>query len=120
MQNYMNTWITVKKVSAQVDAIIGTPPANIPGYVKPSDAGARIAAFLDLTFIVAAIIATFFAIKGGFDFVMSSGEPPKIKAAQSTIQYAIIGLVVCACGFIIIRIVASTLGYNSSALDLPF
>ncbi|WKZ23575.1 MAG: hypothetical protein QY312_02300 [Candidatus Dojkabacteria bacterium] len=108
----------VQQLYASAGQIIGN--SQIPtGYVEPSSAPARIAAMLNLFFIFCAILATFFIIRGGIDYIMSAGEAGKVKNAQGAIQYAIIGLIVAAVGWLVVRIVAGILGYSPDALNLP-
>jgi len=98
-----------------VDDIIGN--SKIPsGFVNPSNAESRIAGFFNLSFTIATILATFFVIKGGLDYIMSSGDSGKVKLAQAEIQYALIGLVVALSGFIVVRVVTNALGYEPGGL----
>lgn len=46
--------------------------------------------------VFGAIIAVFFIIYGGFRYIVSGGNPEKIKTATTTILYSVIGLVVIA------------------------
>lgn len=110
--------MTYTKIVAAAGDIIGTPPKNVPGYVDPGSAGARIAAALNLLFVIATIVATFYAMRAGYEYITSGGEPAKIKAAQAGLQYAVIGLVVTASGYLIVSIVANVLGYDANSLNL--
>lgn len=110
----------VLRLFANTRNLIGTPPASPPpGFVNPTDAPSRIAAMLSLFFVFCAILATFFIIRGGIDYIMSAGDAGKVKNAQGAIQYAIIGLIVAAVGWLVVSIVASVLGYDPSVLNLP-
>lgn len=60
----------------------------------------------------AAIIAVFFIIIGGIKIVTASGDMKKIQAAQQTITYAIIGLVVTVLAFVILQLVQYFFGAN--------
>lgn len=53
----------------------------------------------------AAIIAVFFIIIGGIKIVTASGDMKKIQAAQQTVVYAIIGLVVTILAFVILQVI---------------
>ena len=54
---------------------------------------------------LAAIVAVFFIILGGLKLVTASGDEKKMAGAQSTITYAIIGIVVTALAFVILQVV---------------
>lgn len=98
--------------------IVGTPPA-VTGFVQPSEAASRISGFFDLFFIFAAILATFFIIRGGIDYIMSGGEAQKVKAAQGAIQYSIIGLIVVGVAYLVVSLVTNLLGFGTSSLNFP-
>ena len=49
------------------------------------------------------IVSVGFIIKGGIDYMTSSGDPTKVKKAKDTILYACIGLIVCVLSFAIVN-----------------
>lgn len=98
--------------------VIGTPPGNPSGFVAPGQAAARIAAFFNIFLIFCTIAATFFFIRGGLDYIMSAGEPAKVKAGMAAIQYSIIGLIVAFAGFIVLGIVKGVLGIDNTDLGV--
>ncbi len=50
---------------------------------------------------------------GGFQFITSGGDAKKAGAAKQTLTYAIIGMVLLASAFLILRIIASFSGVTS-------
>ena len=62
--------------------------------------------------VVAGILAFFFIIMAGFKFVTSGGDPKKLAAAQATITYAIIGIIVTVLSFVILQVVQYMLQSN--------
>jgi hypothetical protein len=54
--------------------------------------------------IFGGVIAVFFVIFGGFRYIVSDGNPERIKTATNTIVYALIGLVVIAASQTIIYV----------------
>lgn len=58
---------------------------------------AEIASFtnqtLNVLFVIASLFATLFLIKGGYEYITSSGKPEQIEQAKSTIRNAILGLI---------------------------
>ena len=61
-----------------------------------------------LLFIVGAV-AVIVIIVGGISYVVSAGDPAKVKKAKDTILYAVVGLVVALLAFAIIRFVTDSL-----------
>ena len=45
-------------------------------------------------FPIAGLICFAFVVKGGYMWMMSSGDPEKVKQAQGTITWSVIGLVI--------------------------
>ena len=60
---------------------------------------------LSLALIVGVILALFFLIWGGFDWVMSTGDKQKINNAQQKLLFSIIGLIVIFLSFFIMKII---------------
>ena len=61
---------------------------------------------------VAGILSFIFIIIGGIKIITASGDEKKLASAQATITYAIIGLVVTALAFVILRVVQYFLKSN--------
>jgi hypothetical protein len=55
--------------------------------------------------IIVGIVAVIMIIVGGFRYITSGGNAERVKSAQNTILYAIIGLVVVALAQVIVRFV---------------
>lgn len=70
-------------------------------FVNPSTAFAasntEVASFtnntLDILFVFASLVATLFLIKGGYEYITSSGKPDSIEHAKLTIRNAVLGLI---------------------------
>jgi hypothetical protein len=65
-----------------------------------------------LNFIMpmAGIILLFVLISGGYDFIMSQGNPDKIKSAQGKITSGIVGFVLLIISFLLVRLIATIFG----------
>ena len=64
--------------------------------------------------IVVGIVAVIMIIVGGFKYITSGGESSKVSGAQSTILYAVVGLVVVVLAQIIVHFVLNkTSGVSS-------
>jgi hypothetical protein len=57
--------------------------------------------------VIVGVIAVIMIIYGGFKYITSGGDSGKISAAQQTIIYAIVGLIIVALAQIVVRFVLS-------------
>jgi hypothetical protein len=73
---------------------------------------------LTLVLLFAGIIAVFYVIYAGFQYLTAGGDGEKVKKARAGIVNAVIGIVVIVSAFLIIR-VAVGLGKTASTLDTP-
>ena len=60
-------------------------------------------------FIIAGIIAVIMIFIGGYQYVISLGDPQKTKKAKDTILYAVIGLGIAIAGSAIVNFVLGSL-----------
>lgn len=58
-------------------------------------------------------------IVGGYQFLMSGGNPKQLEQARGTLTYAIIGVVVIVCAYLIIRLVQAFTGVDVSRFTIP-
>lgn len=58
------------------------------------------------------ITAVFFIFFAGFKYITSGGEAKQAQAAQQTLTYAIIGLIVVILSFVVIQLVATITGVS--------
>ncbi|MDO8487136.1 MAG: hypothetical protein Q7S45_02510 [Candidatus Curtissbacteria bacterium] len=86
-------------------------PANLFG-----DFGNLLSSIVSILISASFIITIFFIITGGIKIVTASGDMKKIQAAQGTITYAIIGLVVTVLAFVILQVVQYFFGANVGIL----
>jgi hypothetical protein len=68
-------------------------------------------------FIITTLLALFFLIFGGIQWIISGGDKTKVEAARKKITFAIIGLVLAFSAFLIINTVGALFGVN--LLDTP-
>jgi hypothetical protein len=59
------------------------------------------------------IILFVMIVIGGFSLLTSGGVPQKVEVAKATITYAIIGIVLLACSYLIILLIARFTGVES-------
>ncbi len=65
-----------------------------------------------LIYAAAAVIFVFMLLFSGLQWIMSGGNKEAIAAAKNRLQWAIIGIVVLALAFVIIRILSDVTGFN--------
>lgn len=61
--------------------------------------------FLNLFSAIIGVAAVFMMLYGGFRYITSGGDAGKVQAAQQTIIYGVVGLVVAALAQILVRFV---------------
>ena len=99
----------MKHFLAQSLQISGT---QIEGPLDPSidSLGAIISKGLGFIMPMAGVVLLFVLISGGYDYMMSQGNPDKIKAGQAKITSGIIGFILLILSFLITRIIALIFG----------
>jgi len=80
------------------------PPPEFEGNVS-----AIVDRVLGYLFPIAGVIALIFIIMGGYMWIVSAGDPNKVKQAQGTLTWAVAGLVIVMVIFGIIRILLNFL-----------
>jgi hypothetical protein len=71
----------------------------------PQDAGKILLAVFEIILRISGIAAVGFILYGGFQYILSQGEPEQTKGAKSTILNAFIGLVVAMLAVAIVNII---------------
>lgn len=92
-----------------LDSKIDSTGRCSPQFRFPDDSGAVLLALVDIMLRVGAIIAVGYVIYGGFQYLISQGEPDKITSARKTIQNALIGLVIASLATVIVTLVGGQL-----------
>jgi len=77
--------------------------ADDPPTLDPDTIDKIISAITDRLVPFAGLLAFIFVVYGGYMWIISSGDPDKVKRAQGTLQWAIIGLVFTIIAGLIIR-----------------
>jgi hypothetical protein len=75
----------------------------------PADIPQVLAAVVEIILRVGALVAVGFVIYGGFQYMLSQGEPDRTKNARNTIINAVIGLVIAIFATIIVNFVGGRL-----------
>ena len=92
---------------------------NFRGEGQPSElfdgSTAIIPRAINLMLFIVGILAIVMLIFGGIRYVVSGGDPSKVKDAKNTILYAIIGLVVAILGYALVSWVISVVGSSGGS-----
>lgn len=60
--------------------------------------------------ILSGVVALFFIVFAGFKYINSGGDPKQVGAAQQTLTWAIVGLILIFLSFFIINFIAELTG----------
>lgn len=96
-----NPKTTVEAIQCGADSSAGVPVGSDPGDTLNN----TVANIINIISVVVGIAAVIMMIYGGFRYITSAGNQESVKAAKSTILYALIGLVVVALAQIIVQFV---------------
>jgi hypothetical protein len=107
------------KLLAQIDFDKVKVPAS-GGLVGSANAGSLTIGeiigkvFTTYVFYAAGIALLLYLILGGFQFMLSRGDPKAAQAAQSKITNAVIGFVIVFLAYIIVQLVAQLFGLKGT------
>jgi hypothetical protein len=93
---------------------IDDQPLETPSSLShiPSDAGVIIRYGVTIAIIAAIILALFFLIWGGLQWITSGGDKAKLEGARKTLTFAVIGLIVVFLGFFIVNTLGRFFGVS--------
>jgi hypothetical protein len=104
----------MEKVFAQASINIPQPP-----NVKINNIGSLISAVVGLLLILAALLAFFFLILGGIQWITSGGDKAGMEAARNKITHAIVGLIIVGAAWAIMILVQNFLGITIIGGSFP-
>lgn len=78
--------------------------------------GDLVSRILSFLMPMAGIILLFVLIWGGYDFMMSQGNPEKLKGAQAKITSGLVGFFLLIASYLIVRLIAAIFGLNTGIL----
>lgn len=86
-----------------------TNSCEIKDFDIQTDGGKVLLAVAEILLRVGGMVAVSFVIYGGFQFILSQGNPENAKKARGTIIAALIGLVISASATVIVNLIGGTL-----------
>ncbi len=93
---------------------------NQPGNIKIADVGQLISALVGTLLILAALLAFFFLILGGIQWITSGGDKAGMEAARNKITHAIVGLIIVGAAWAIMLLIQNFLGVSIIGGTLSF
>lgn len=82
--------------------------ADEPLRITPSIIDNLVNTIIEKLFPFAGLLTFFFIVYGGYMWMMSGGDPAKVKQAQGTLTWAIIGLIFVILVNLILRAILKT------------
>lgn len=76
----------------------------------PSSIPAILLAIFEIILVVAGVLAVVFIVYGGFQYLITTGEPDKAKNARTTIINALVGLMITMFATVIVNLVGRNIG----------
>lgn len=93
---------------------------NQPSNIKISDVGQLISAGVGTLLIIAALLAFFYLILGGIQWITSGGDKAGMEAARNKITHAIVGLIIVGAAWAIMLLIQNFLGVSIIGGTLNF
>lgn len=78
-------------------------------YIPRVDTDGRLEAVFSFLFVIIGIISVIMIIIGGYWYILSGGDPQKVKKAKDTILYAVIGVALSLSAWAIIGFVIGSI-----------
>ncbi len=75
------------------------------GFNGPKNADSLLGGVLGAVYFWMAVVAVGYIIYGGYMYMISAGDPGKLKKAKDVLLYAVIGIVVVMVAFVITNFV---------------
>lgn len=92
---------------------------RLPDWViEVSEVPEFIGGVINLAYSFAAVVATAFIIYAGYLWMASTGDPEKLRRAQQTLFYAVVGLIVVIISGLIVKFIGELLGIGDYIFDL--
>jgi len=83
------------------------------GFADPSGTTEVITGAIKVLLAISTIASLLYIVFSGVKYTTSAGDPGKIKSAQSTLLYAVIGLIVSFMAWVILGLVGTAFGVGT-------
>lgn len=94
---------------------------NQPSNVRIGNLGSLISAIVGTLLIISALLAFFYLILGGIQWITSGGDKAGMEAARNKITHAIVGLIIVGAAWAVMILVQNFLGITiiGGTVDIP-
>ena len=89
-------------------------------FFKITNLGELISAATGALLIIAALLAFFYLILGGIQWITSGGDKTGMEAARNKITHAVVGLIIVGAAWAIMILVQNFLGVDIVGKELKF
>lgn len=89
-------------------------------FFKITNLGELISAATGALLIIAALLAFFYLILGGIQWITSGGDKAGMEAARNKITHAVVGLIIVGAAWAIMILVQNFLGVDIVGKELKF
>lgn len=110
------TSTTIALAAMPTPASINIVPPTL-GIDPSTTIGSLLTSAITIVFIVAAILVLFFLIWGAFQWITSGGDKEGIGKAREKIVQSLVGLVILALAFLIVRVVGQIVNIDILTLN---
>lgn len=114
--------VTPPPGSINIQTVFGkiNPPPELNSFIQKGGNGAGgISLFLNnliiLIYIIAGVVFVFMLLWGALQWIMSGGDKEAVAGARNRIMHAIIGIVLFAVAFAVIKVIGIFTGFNFTA-----
>jgi len=100
---------------ADVDSVLGKiiPPPQVIGLGVGAAGISRVLSnIIIIIFVVASILFVFMVVISALQWIVSGGDKEAVAKARSRLTYAIIGIVLLALSFLILRVIGQITGFS--------
>lgn len=91
-------------------------PLKLPDGQPIENVGQLVSRVLQFILPLSGIVLLFVLIWGGYDFMMSQGNPEKVKGAQAKITTGLIGFGLLIFSYLIVRLIVAIFGLQTGII----
>lgn len=99
--------------------VLFATPVRAQEPAKISDIATVIEKIIKILAPAAAIAFLIMVIWGGFSYIRSRGDPKNTEAARNMLQYAVIGAILVAVSWLILRFISEITGADVTNITIP-
>jgi ABC-type Fe3+ transport system permease subunit len=96
-------------VLAQNEYFSGTQGITLPGQGRNANAVETVVNIINVLLGLLGLLAVIIVLIGGFKWMTAQGSDDKVKEAQKTIKYGVIGLSIIMLAYVIVRVVINAI-----------